>query len=181
MLSWAAGCCLLFSCTNPSSGPAAKDTAAAASTTPATQPQSEFADARYTEMGKKSLGQFAAGDITAWLDGFADDAVYVWSSGDSLVGKQAIATYWKDRRAKVIDSMQTANDIWLPMKVNRPQRGPDLQGIWVLCWHEVHVKYRNGKRLGFWVHSDAHYNSADKIDRFISYVDRAPIVKAVGH
>jgi hypothetical protein len=132
-------------------------------------------------MGKRALAQFAAGDITAWADNFADNAVYDWSAGDSLAGKAAIANYWKDRRAKVIDSLEVSNDIWLPLKVNRPQKGPDIPGVWLLSWYEVHVKYKNGTRLNFWVHHDYHYNEADKIDRAILYLDRAPINKALAH
>jgi hypothetical protein len=179
--AWAVGCCLLFSCNSSTTGSTTKDTTAAAAAAPATPPQSEFADARYTDMGKKAMAQLSSGDITAWMDNFADTAVYSWSAGDSLVGKAAIANYWKDRRSKVIDSLQFVNDIWLPLKVNRPQKGPDVAGIWLLSWMEVHAKYKNGAKLGFWVHTDYHYNSADKIDRVVQYMDRAPINKALGH
>jgi hypothetical protein len=106
--------------------------------------------------------------------------MYRWSSGDSLAGKAAIAAYWKERRAKVIDSIQFSNDIWLPLKVNQPQKGPDIPGIWLLGWYQVNVKYKNGKKLQFWVHTDLHYNSSDKIDLAIQYIDRAPINKALG-
>jgi len=71
-------------------------------------------------------------------------------------------------------------DIWLPMKVNRPQQGPDMPGNWLLSWNMVDVKYKNGKKLSFWVHSLQHYNNNDKVDRYIQYIDRAPIVKALG-
>jgi len=181
-LTWAAICCLLFldfSCSSSSSTPAAKDSASTMSTAPATPPQAEFADARYTGLGKKVMSQLSSGDIKGMMDSYADDAVYSWSSGDSLAGKTAIDKYWTDRRAKVIDSLEFLSDIWLPMKVNRPQQGPDVPGIWLLNWCMVHVKYKNGARLGFWVHTDYHFNQADKIDRQITYIDRAPINKAL--
>jgi hypothetical protein len=180
LLFGAAACCLFFSCNSAGTATATKDTTATAAA-PATPPQSEFADARYTEMGKKALAQLSSGDIAGWMEGYADNAVYTWSSGDSLAGKAAIAKYWTERRGKVIDSIAFVNDIWLPIKVNQPQKGPDVPGIWLLSWYEVHVKYKNGARLGFWVHTDMHYNSADKIDRVIQYIDRAPINKALGH
>ena len=180
-LAWAAICCLLFSCTNSSPESSAKDTTSATSTTPAgPPPQSEFADARYTELGKKVMSQLASGDIKGMLESYADNAVYSWSSGDSLAGKEAIGNYWTMRRSKVIDSVQFSNMIWLPIKVNRPQQGPDVPGIWLLCWNEVHVRYKNGSKLGFWVHTDFHFDNADKIDRQITYIDRAPINKALG-
>ena len=181
-LAWAAGCCLLFSCTNSSTGPAAsKDTTSAMASTPAgPPPQSEIADARYTEIGKKVMSAMASGDIKGMMDQYADDAVYLWSAGDSLAGKAAIGKYWTDRRSKIIDSLEFARSIWLPMKVNRSQSGADLPGIWLLAWHEVHVKYKNGTRLAFWVQEDWHFNNADKIDRAVTYIDRAPINKALG-
>lgn len=182
LLSWVAGCCILLSCN--SNKPAetntgnAKDSQSEAA--PGGAKQADFADARYVEMGKKTLGLFAAGDIDGWLNGYADTAMFRWSSGDSLAGKAAIASYWKERRTKVIDSIQTSNDIWIPIKVNTPQQGPDIPGVWLLNWHQVNVKFKNGKRLMFWVHIDMHYNSDDKIDLVIQYIDRAPINKALG-
>ncbi|HTI92889.1 MAG TPA: nuclear transport factor 2 family protein [Puia sp.] len=181
LLSLATGCCFLLACTNQSTEPAsgtAKDTI---STTRQTEvPQSEFADARYTEMGKKGLAQLSSGDMAGWMDAYADNAIYRWSSGDSLVGKKAISDYWTNRRSKVIDTMEYANDIWLPVKVNRSQRGPDAPGIWLLGWYQVTAKYKNGKKLTFWVHTDLHYDKNDKIDQAINYIDRAPINKALG-
>lgn len=149
------------------------------STANKTVPQSEFADQRYVDIGKKSLEQMSSGDIDGWVAGFADNAVYQWSSGDSLAGKAAIAEYWKNRRTKVIDSIAFSTDIWLPIKVNRPQRGPDVVGIWLLGWYRIDVKYKNGQKVGMFVHADFHFNSDDKIDRAIQYIDRAPINAAL--
>jgi hypothetical protein len=150
-------------------------------TVPPSRPmQSEFADPKYTDMGKRMMKQFADGNIDAWGEGLADNAVYAWSGGDSLAGKKAIMDYWKGRRANVIESLQLSNDIWLPIKVNVPQRGPDMRGIWLLCWQQVNAKYRNGKSLQFWTHQDMHYNNDNKIDRIVMYMDRAPINAALG-
>ncbi|MBN9381102.1 MAG: hypothetical protein J0H74_10065 [Chitinophagaceae bacterium] len=181
ILFFAAGCYFLLSCNNKPSEPMTtepKDTATAK--TAANPPQSEFADPRYADMGRKGLMQMSSGDIKGWVDAFTDDAIFYWSSGDSLAGKPAISKWWTDRRTNVIDSIRFSKDIWLPLKVNRPQQGPDIPGIWLLGWYMVDVKYKNGKKLSFWVHSDQHFSNNDKIDRYIQYIDRAPIVKAVG-
>ena len=180
-ISLATGCCILLACNNNPTEPTAANAKDTMSTGKQTEvPQSEFADAKYTEMGKQALAQLSSGDITAWMNGYADNAIYRWSSGDSLVGKAAITDYWKNRRGKIIDSLQYSNDIWLPLKVNRSQRGPDVPGIWLLCWYQVNVKYKNGKKLQFWIHSDMHFDKNDKIDLAIQYMDRAPINKALG-
>ena len=170
---------LLLACNNEQkSGKEAKVTSATSDSTSA-KPQSEFADAKYTEWGKAMMKQFESGDIDGWMNSFADNAVYIWSAGDSLAGKAKIAEYWKNRRSTVIDSIQFLNDIWLPIKVNTPQKGPDLAGVWLLNWYQASVKYKNGKRLLFAVHSDYHYDSNDKVDRVIQYIDRAPINAAL--
>jgi|SRR5437773_6037231 len=176
---FASGCVILLACNNQQKSET--DTKMASGTdSSSTKPQSEFADARYKDMGKKMQAQFESGDMDGWMINFADTAIYNWSAGDSLVGKKAIMDYWKNRRTNVIDSIKFTNDIWLPLKVNTPQRGPDVPGVWLLSWYQVNAKYKNGKKLGFWVHSDYHYNKDDKIDRVVQYIDRAPINAALG-
>ncbi|MBC7829015.1 MAG: nuclear transport factor 2 family protein [Chitinophagaceae bacterium] len=168
---------IMASCNDDSALKSASETAKDSSVTTSSgeKPQSEFADAKYIEMGKRVSQQFGAGDIDSWKNNFSDNVVYLWSAGDSIVGKEAIANYWKDRWKNHVDSLTLSNDIWLPIKVNRPQQGPDVEGVWLLNWHMVHAKYKTGKSLAFWVHIDYHFDANDKIDRAISYVDRAPI------
>jgi hypothetical protein len=181
MLALAAGCFILFACNNKPADQAAASTTDTTATVKDTKPQpTEFADAKYTDIGKKGLAALSSGDIDGWMNSYADNARTNWSSGDSLVGKAAIASYWKERRTKVIDSISFSNDIWLPIKINQPQKGPDLAGVWLLGWYQVHVKYKNGKKLLFWVHVDNHFDSTDKIDLTVEYIDRAPINKALG-
>jgi hypothetical protein len=138
----------------------------------------EFADQKYIDMGKTSLAKFASGDIDGWVSGMADNVVLRWSSGDSLAGKMAIAKYWKDRRMNVVDTLEVAKEIWLPLNVHQPQ-SIEKQGIWLINWHQVHATYKNKQSLTFWVHMDMHYNNDNLIDECIQYVDRAPINAAL--
>lgn len=139
----------------------------------------EFADPTYMEKGRLYLRLLSEEKIDEWAEQFADDAIYQWSSGDSLVGKQAIISYWKTRLDQTIDKISFSSDIWLPVKVNQPQQGPDVPGVWLMNWEKVDVTYKNGKRLNFWVHNDFHFNDAGKIDRAVQYLDRAPIKAAL--
>ncbi|MFZ6012777.1 MAG: hypothetical protein ACOYXT_20700 [Bacteroidota bacterium] len=164
---------LLTACNKPAEKPAE------AATEDKPVPQSELADGRYSDMGKKALEQLASGDVDGWVSNYAENVIYYWSSGDSLAGKTAVRDYWKERRTKVIDSISFVNDIWIPLKVNKPQKGPDAPGIWLLSWYQVKVKYKNGKKLQMWVHTDMHYDSLDKIDIVVQYIDRAPINAAL--
>ncbi len=172
----ATACLFLIACNNEKK----EETKTAVTTGDNQPPQSEIADGKYAEWGKKMLDQMSAGNMDAWGDSYTDSAKYVWSAGDSLTGKTAILNYWKERRNNVIDSISFTNDIWLPLKVNEPQKGPDTKGIWLLSWYQVLVKYKNGSKIGFWVHTDHHFNADDKIERTIQYIDRVPINKALG-
>jgi len=180
ILILASACITLLACNNEQKPEAETKSESATADSSAAKPPSEFADAKYTDLGKKQMAQFESGDIDGWLAGFADNAVYRWSSGDSLAGKAKIAGYWKKRRTDVIDSIKFTNDIWLPLKINVPQTSFDSPGIWLLNWYQVNVKYKNGKKLMFWVHTDYHFDNADKVDNAIQYIDRAPINAALG-
>jgi len=149
--------------------------------TPAKQQPAEFADARYTDIGKTSLAALANGDMDKWMSIFADNAKYYWNGGDSLIGKAAIADYWKKRRMEVLDSLSFESDIWLPVKVNKPQQQVQTPGVWLLAWYQVKAKYKNGKMMSQWIHTDYHFDANDKVDEVVQYIDRAPIVAILGH
>jgi hypothetical protein len=138
----------------------------------------EFADPKYAEMGKKSLADLEKGNMDSWMEMFADSAVYVWNSGDSLVGKAAIASYWKNRRMNVIETITFKDAIWLPIMVNKPQ-SVEAKGVWLLAWYKTTAKYRKGKEMTQWIHTDYHFDSNDKVDRVIQYVDVAVINAAL--
>jgi hypothetical protein len=166
---------LFFACSGgkwggqPSSG---TDTVVAA---PAKILPTEIADSKYSDIGKKSLEGLSSGDIDSYLSAFADNAVYVWNNGDSLAGKAAITAYWKKRRSEVIDSISFPSQIWLAVKVNVPQQPAHLPGIWALSWHLTVAKYKTGKHMAQWMHTDLHFDANDKIDRVIQFLDRVPI------
>jgi hypothetical protein len=138
----------------------------------------EFADQKYAEIGKKMFSALSRGDMAGYLNDYADNAVYQWNSGDSLAGKTAITEYWTKRRMEIIDSLKFSNEIWLPIKVNQPQ-SVEAPGVWLLAWYQVNAKYKTGKYMVQWMHLDLHFNSNDKIDRAIQYVDRVPINAAM--
>jgi hypothetical protein len=171
---------ILFACNDSKTDekPMVKD--AATTATDGKPPPSEFADPKYMDWGKKMLKDFESGNMTSYVNYLADNVVYSWSAGDSLVGKQAVADYWAARHKDVIKSLKTSNDIWLPVKINQSQRGPDAPGVWLISWHQVNIEYKNGKTLQFWVHTDFHYDNNDKVDRVVQYYDRGPINAALG-
>lgn len=138
----------------------------------------EFADAKYTEIGKKALDAMSKGDMDAWMSNYADNAKYYWNSGDSLVGKPAIDKFWRDRRTNVIETITFEKDIWLPLKVNEKGNIP-LDGYWLLSWYQTTAKYKGGKSMTQWIHATFHFDANDKIDMVHQYVDKAVINAAM--
>lgn len=169
-------CSAFVACSNQESA----DQKSTTPTTAETKPQpAEFADAKYADIGKRGLTALSSGDIDAWMNDYADGAKYYWNSGDSLIGKAAISAYWKTRRTTVIDSLSYMNDIWLPVKVNEPQQKVQTPGVWLLGWFQVKAKYKTGKSMSQWIHTDYHFDANDKIDQVIQYIDRVPINAAI--
>jgi hypothetical protein len=181
LLLLAMGTALLVACNNKptESTEPAKDTAAAVKET---KPPADYelGNPKLVDIGKKVIEQLASGNVDGWGDNFTDDAVFQWSSLDSLKGKKLILDYWKNRRMNVIDSLQDSQQVWVPMKVNKPQSAGDVPGDWLLGWYVSNVKYKNKKHLVFLVHQLFHFNADGKIDKTILFLDRGPINKALG-
>ena len=78
----------------------------------------------------------------------------------------------------MIDSLSFSDHIAVPLMARVQQSQAAPPGKWVLTWSFAHVKYKNGKRLNFWVHNVNHYNDAGKVDFVGQYLDRHPIIEA---
>ena len=94
------------------------------------------------------------------------------------MGKQAIKEYWTNRW-KLIESLAFPEVIVLPVKINEtqsPRYAPN--GKWVFAWTLSQVKYKNGKTVTFWAHTDYHYNDAGKVVSVNQFIDRHPIMEA---
>lgn len=138
----------------------------------------EVLDLSEADQVKAGLAAFAKGDIDGMTSSFDDNVRYLFSGGDSLIGKQAVKDYFNGRW-KIIDSFMYSENILLPIKINESQ-SPQYAtvGKWVLAWSFAHVKYKNGKWLHFWLHTDYHYDDAGKINTIVQYIDRRPIWEA---
>lgn len=181
MLTGALCAALFLACNAPKTedNAATEVKPAEATAAPATSPTgATFADARYAQMGRGGLAKFAAEDMDGFFASYADNAVWQWNNGDSIVGKAAIMEYWKGRFDKDIDSIAFSNDIWLAVNVANPQAN-EQAGVWLLSWYSINAKYKSGKRMMQAIHTAMHMDASDKIDRVIQYLDRVPIAAAM--
>lgn len=123
-----------------------------------------------------SWDAFSKGDIDGFVANFDENIRVNFSGGDSLVGKKAVVDYYKGRW-KIIDSIGFSDVITLPVKSNE-MPGSVPTGKWMLTWRKTDVKYKNGKKLTFWIHNANHYNDASKVDYIAQYIDFKPIMEA---
>ena len=168
---------LLFACNNESKDDKATTETPSVSSADKKPAATEVLDPAEGDVVKASFAALAKGDIEAMTASYADDVKYFWSGGDSTIGKPAVMDYWKGRW-KLIDSLNFSAVILLPIKINESQSEYAPAGKWVLAWNLTHVKYKNGKKLNFWVHTDYYFNAAGKVATVIQYIDRAPILEA---
>ena len=149
-----------------------------APTTETKKAATELLDLSEADGIKAGFAALANRDVNAMTANYDDNIAYRWSNLDSAMGKKAVMDYWNGR-LNVIDSLSFSDLVLLPIRVNESQNPKYARpGKWVFAWNLSHVKYKNGKWLHFWVHTDYHYNDAGKIDVVLQFIDRQPIVEA---
>lgn len=166
-------CALLGACSQPKPEPEAP----AAEVKPAPL---EIGEAKFIDISKQSLKDLASGNVDGFVNVLADDAKFVWNYGDSLVGKAAIADYWKERRGNVIDTLIISQDVWVGLKANESPAPGINTGNWVFGWYTATAKYKaTGKSMTQSIHQAGHINESGKIDLMYQYLDRALIQAAL--
>ncbi len=137
----------------------------------------EFSGTQFRDKAKEGLMSLSNKDFDGFIKDFSENAVYRFSYGDSIAGKEAIFNYWKERMTNVVDKLEVSNDVWLPIRVNQSDKA--RKGEWVLCWFKVNATYKTGKSMTQWVHTLYHFDESGKIDQVIQFLDRAPIERAL--
>ena len=166
----------LFACNNEKKENTETTTATPTATTDKKMVD-ELLDMSEGDVVKNAMMAFSKGDVDGMTANYDDNILYLWSGLDSLRGKKAVQDYYKGRW-KLIDSLNYSENIVVPLKANIQQSQYAPTGKWILYWTLGHVKYKNGKKLDFWVHSANHINDAGKIDFIAQYLDRHPIMEA---
>jgi hypothetical protein len=140
----------------------------------------EVGDSKYAEMSRQGLRSLMAGDLDGFTANLSDNSKFTWNYADSLMGKQAIADYWKERRNNVIDTLSISNEVWITLKANEPVAPGIPTGTWVMGWYKATAKYKaTGKSMTQWIHQIQHFDASDKIDFTSQYLDRVPIQAAL--
>lgn len=167
------GCALLWACNQPK--PEAQ-----APVEPVKPQPMEIGDPKYIDISKQMLQAIGDGNVDAFTSYLADNSHFDWNYLDSLMGKQAIADYWKDRRTNVIADLAFSNHVWVTVKANEPPAPGLPTGTYVFAWYKAKATYKTtGKSMTQWIHQVQHFDANDKIDYTSQFLDRVPIQAAL--
>ena len=142
------------------------------------EPPIEIADPKYIDVSKEVLTALCRGDLEGFIKPYSDNARYRWNYGDSLIGRQAIVDYWRERRTSVIDTITFKNETWLAFKANVPPKHI-RPGVYVLSWADFTVTYTNGSTAVMNIHTVFGYDDHDNIISTLQYLDRSLIANAL--
>ena len=160
---------------------ATKNTKAAA----ITNPLFTIAPADYTIIAEKALTQLANFDYDAWGEMLADNVEYSFPDGDNdtrtkLIGKAAVVGWWKGfRKDSGISSMTMSEFNHFPLDVTGDPKGGAVKGLYVFSYFSNKMVF-GGNSVGLRMNFVTHFNADKKIDRYVTYYDRTPIIKAMG-
>jgi hypothetical protein len=150
-----------------------------------TNPLFAIAPIEYAELAEKSLLLLGSLDFDAWGATLADTVVYSFPDGDqntrtTLTGKKAIVDWYKNfKTVSGLQSMTMSEFNFIPIDVTGSPKGGAAKGIYVVAYLSNKMVYKNADvslRMNFSIH----FNADKKIDRYTSYYDRTPIIKAIG-
>ena len=144
-----------------------KDAAVESSSPPMAKvlPESE------TQIIRDGIKAYSDGNLESFLAVMDDNVkIYYPGPGDSLVGKDAIKAFFKNRTDSVVTA-EAINPTYLAVDV--PPGMTAGPGKWVMAWYIWNIKYKNGKTARFPIQVTEHVNEAGKIDLGIWYYDMA--------
>jgi hypothetical protein len=150
-----------------------------------TNPLFTIAPIEYAELSQKALDHMAKFEFDAWSDMLADNVVYAFPDGDvdtrtKLEGKAAVVGWWKNWKEKSgVESMSMSEFNHIPINVTAQPKGGALMGIIVISYFSNTMVFK-GKPAAVRMNFSVHFNADKKIDRYTTYYDRTPIVKAMG-
>jgi len=178
---------LLFVACNdaaPAKEEAVKETVAAAPAA-VTNPNFVIAPIEYAELSEKALHHIAKFEFDAWAEMLADNVVYSFPDGDvdtrtKLEGKAAVVGWWKEWKEKSgIESMTMSEFNHVPIDIIKQPKGGATLGVTVISYFSNKLVFK-GKSVPLRFNYAVHFNADKKIDRYTTYYDRGPIIKAMG-
>ena len=165
--------------------PKQEEAVAAATPAAVTNPNFSIAPVEYAELSEKALGHIAKFEFDAWAEMLADNVAYTFPDGDvdtrtRLEGKAAVVGWWKNWKEKSgVESMTMSEFNHFPLNVTTQPKAGALMGNYDFVYFSNKMVFA-GKAVSVRMNFAVHFNADKKIDRYTTYYDRTPIVKAMG-
>jgi ketosteroid isomerase-like protein len=156
-----------------------------AATTAVTNPNFGIAPIEYADLSQKALDLMSKFEFDAWAEMLADNVIYTFPDGDvdsrtTLEGKAAVVNWWKSWKEKSgVESMTMSEFNHFPLNVTAQPKGGATMGNYDFVYFSNKMVF-GGKPVSLRMNFVLHFNADKKIDRYITYYDRAPIIKAMG-
>lgn len=154
---------------------------------PATNQDIALAPAEYADLSKKALEHLTKFEFDAWGAMLADTVQYSFPNGDietrtKLTGKTAVLDWWKNwHKTSGIQYMSADRLVQFSLDVSKPSTVlPNaLTGVFTYAYFSNKMII-SGSTVAVRMNFIVHFNKDKKIDRYITYYDRQPIVEAMG-
>ena len=144
-----------------------------------------IAPAEYATLAETSIKTLARFDFPAWEAMLADNVEYDFPDGDQntrtkLMGKAKVLDWWKNYRTSSGVKAMTMTDFNnMPIEVTGDAKGGATKGFYVISYF-TNTQVIKGKTVGVRMNFSTHFNANKKIDRYTTYYDRTPFIKAIG-
>ena len=145
----------------------------------------DIGSTEYVEIMEQGMMHMQNMDFDAWGELMADDIEYYFPDGDAgtrtvLTGKQAVVDWWNNwESTSGIESMTFSAPVYLPVIAQEAPNYAGLTGPYVISYLSNEMVF-NGTVVNLRMNFAVHFNEENKIDRYFSYYDRAPIISAMG-
>ena len=138
----------------------------------------------YVDVVKTAFDHFGKFEYDAWGAMLAEDVEYSFPDGDvgtrtKLVGKPAVISWWKNwQKTSGVQSMTFDAGNFIPFNALKAHNAGALPGIYVVAYLSNKMVF-NGAPVAVRMNFSIHFNSEKLIDRYVTYYDRTPIIKAM--
>lgn len=145
----------------------------------------EIGSQEYADITEQAMMHMQNMDFDAWGELLADDIEYYFPDGDEgtrtvITGKEAVVEWWKNWEATTgIESMRFSSTVFLPAIALEALSYSGLSGPYVVSYLSNEMVF-NGQTVNVRMNFTVHFNEENKIDRYFSYYDRVPIIRAMG-
>lgn len=144
-----------------------------------------LAPIEYATLAETSIKTLARFDFAAWETMLADNIKYQFPDGDQntrtkLIGKAKVLAWWKNyQTTSGVKAMTMSEFNNMPIEVTGDAKGGATKGFYVISYF-TNTQVIKEKSIGVRMNFATHFNDNKKIDRYTTYYDRMPFIKAIG-